>query len=1553
MPDEFDLALEELKAPARDEFDDALASAPLHKDPRIAEAIRKKRAAGVVSPPSFRDTPGRVAVDDAAEVGSGGMVDVAKDRGYFNEDEERGRRRRQAIDYATRLDGMTPTQALDAFERSPEAVRNVDEYLGAKQAEFDKQVRERGGSVRAGRVRDALLGPFAPESLRRAVVGGPASRETALEEEIRATQRSGEGFGARLLTEALPGAVGAAGRVLAGGRVVGPLPAAAVEGAAGAPEGERVKGAAQMTGLVALGGAGTRAMSKALPGPAAVRVPVAATVAGTGAELAVKGVSGDEVTADGLFESAVLNAVLGAPDIRSAARAEGFGRLRPQARENVMERRQATQDAETAKINAGDARRFGAPVAPPEPVAAPDAPPRTVADAGAPARTVPASAGARRFTAEGMARMEAAQEALREVIRNPDIVGRARADAIENGKNLVAFLQANGASKLETAYRNGDQIAYTGETTPDGFRKFIYLEGAKAGAEGAEMTTAERAAMQEQRRATEAEMQEGFRRLREPETPPPAEPPSMAAGGPTSVKNAVRDMERAERGVAPTEPPPRRSDAEVEAKVRDIIAKDPGRPERLVRELTEKPRALEDYEQVLLDTRMVDLNERYRLADEEVNAAAASGDPNRVAAAIADQTAIEQMFQETEAANRMSGSAETARSLRIRRLMMDRNHSLLAIQNRIQAAGEGKPLTAAERADVKELHARIERTDKVVARLEERFAAEEAGRALGKTAERVRTTKYGETNKGVTREAYEAAKARLRAKGLQLNALFDVTMIGDAVQMGAFHVEAGARGFARWAKKMTKEFGEQIKPHLRAIYAESLKQAPVVKDETGLSEAGKIAEYVMREEGVTGREAVITEVHNILKETRPETTRREVMDAISGYGKVRPLNPDPVKTELRELKGQMQQLAKLADMAEGRAPLRSGPERQAPGDEQRALIKQVNEAKRQGGYDVRDPASQLRSALDATKTRLTHEIADLDRQIAAGKRDIPHRTAAPTDAEVTALKAKRDALKAALDALDPRGVKARSDEAKIASAVEAVEKSIAGYEKRLQAGDIATRKQAPGPTNPALDALRAKRDALKKQLDDLRSATLVNMKRPLPHEVEAQRIKTALKAVERVTAEYERRVRTGDLEPKRKADEAFEARKQKMLAAARAKQDTARMALNEAIVRKRLQNRTFVQKAVDVGREVLNLPRHLMTALDFSAVLAQGGIHTLSHPIRSARALPAMFRAFRSKEGQARSEAEIRANPNYLAAKKAGVFFHEHGPVSLSQMEEAWMSRWVDKIPTVIGGGLLRGSQRAYTTFLNRIRMDAFDGMARSLSRTGVPTTKEAKAIADYINITTGRSTLGPNSVVTGLNTFLFAPRLMVSRFQFLGRALTAGQLGRGGSLRMRKMLAGEWARLLGGLGVVYGLGALAGGDIETDPRSSDFGKIRFGETRLDPLMGLQQAAVFLHRVIGGETKDKKGKVRDTDFQTVANFARSKLAPVPGAFFSARFGRKPTGEGTSWAQEGLDLITPMGLGDVTEAVQEQGGVKGSALGILTMLGMRLSTHQEDEKKGRK
>lgn len=73
-------------------------------------------------------------------------------------------------------------------------------------------------------------------------------------------------------------------------------------------------------------------------------------------------------------------------------------------------------------------------------------------------------------------------------------------------------------------------------------------------------------------------------------------------------------------------------------------------------------------------------------------------------------------------------------------------------------------------------------------------------------------------NKVFTSDKVEAARARLKSKLGQLNSGIDPEMMMDGLTISGAYLEAGVRKFADYAKAMTDDFGDAIKPYLLSFY---------------------------------------------------------------------------------------------------------------------------------------------------------------------------------------------------------------------------------------------------------------------------------------------------------------------------------------------------------------------------------------------------------------------------------------------------------------------------------------------------------------------------------------------------------------------------------------------------------------------------------------------------------------------------------------------------------------------------------------------------------------
>jgi len=1044
---------------------------------------------------------------------------------------------------------------------------------------------------------------------------------------------------------------------------------------------------------------------------------------------------------------------------------------------------------------------------------------------------------------------------------------------------------------------------------------------------------------------------------------------------------AAIDADRASMGKPPMPETKTRTWDEDNTRALARMNRDPNWISNLIAEVTANPRPLLSWENAGL------VWERARLKAETNNAL------KRVARAFDDGRADDLSEAKTDVANferqldalddavgRNGTGTEAGRTLQAQKMGARDDFTLVEMRLRKRnEANNGAPLTAAQEAEIEALHKKIAAYEDHIAKTQERDAARAVQDALDAAQRDANKQPVVEPHVRIIADKVkqyfdtraDAARKRLSGK------LFTISpqVLLDLTDIGVSTILSGAAEITSWSAKMVGEFGDKIKPHLQTVWEasqaaldsqtkkiaggqfEKVKRAvrgadveeqqkatiEAIKGKVDNGEKKGIAQLVQRlartfvEQGIKKLDPLIDALHKVLVEIDPTITRRDAMDAFSGYGDFKQLSKDQISVEIRDLKGQGQQVAKLEDITAKKPILKTGVERRPQSDAERRLIQQVNEAKRRFGVIVTDPARQLKSALDSIKTNLRNRISDLTYQIKSGQKIVRKKTGVPYDKEALDLKAERDALKAQFD--ETFGKPEMTDEQRVKMATSAVEKSILELERRIKEGDLNTAKQpSKTPVTPELEALRAKRDALKDQFKELQD--LANPKKT-PEERALASLKTRLR---NRTAELQDKLARGDFSVKPKRETPMDAEATKLHFEA----EKAKREFHIGLMKDRLAKRPRWKKILGGAGEAINTTRAIMTSMDLSAVLRQGGFTAFGHPIRALKSFPAMFRAFRSPEGQFKVEQEIMARPNYPLYRRSKLYLSEHNQ-KLSQMEEAYMSRWADKIPFVAG------SQRAYVTFLNKLRADSFDAMAKTLARDRTLTPKEANAISNFINVSTGRGNLGmKENALVGLNTVFFAPRYVASRFQLL-----AVQPMYQGTAATRGLIASEYARYLIGIGVVYALANMDGAKVETDPRSSDFGKLRYGNTRVDPLSGLQQEIVLTSRLASGKTKDNKGRIEPirgpkvpfghgNSADVLARFARSKLAPVPGAIVDSLAGENVVVQPVTPLGTAAGLVTPLALSDIVKAMEDQGVPRGTAMAIVSIFGMGLQTYSPNK-----
>lgn len=1033
---------------------------------------------------------------------------------------------------------------------------------------------------------------------------------------------------------------------------------------------------------------------------------------------------------------------------------------------------------------------------------------------------------------------------------------------------------------------------------------------------------------------------------------PAVPPPPAAAGGgapaPTSTKNRITDAERAAESREPILRAMRQSNEETVTRAREAMTDNPSLVAEITARAPDAPISVTE-EAALLIGKVEARNRREEAAAVIADPKAA---PERKAAAQRAWDDAEAEINRIDEANVARGR-EWGRLGQFRQREMAADFTLEAMESKLRRA-KGGALTAEETAGLKALSEKLQaaETDLEAARAKlaeyeqtviVRETIEQAVRDA--TAQMRSASKSGKSKLEILKERADAARKRLREaesvpnKRGQSGAVTNpVAMLADVIDIGAWHVANGAVKLADWVKAMTADLGDRftaLQDRWPDLFAAAKRanvpakpDAPTTAEVLAVIDPANVTREDVRDlvmarirAGEKDADAIMRAVTADVQTVAPDATEADVRQLFADYGKRASTTRDADKQTLRDLRTVVRMEKDIAD-AEAGLPRKTPVARQRASEEIRQLRARLSELLKQAARRARTPEAEA-ALLAKRREVLEKQIADLEDQVETWRRP-----------------AKR------------------------------------------------TRQAELAPD------LAARRDELQREIRRIDAAM---RPRRSPDEVYQQRRGTSIaREIERVQA----RIAAGDYARSPRVPKALnEANQDAFYRLEKLRQDfRSRQFFAE------LQQRSRAKRYLDNTASGLNLARAVMTSFDLSALLRQGGFVALGHPTRAAESIPDMLRAFGSERAALKVENDIKDRDNAPLYKRAGLQITDDSG-SLSKMEEAYMTRFLNKLERKPGQPArnfartafnvatapVRGSARAYSTFLNKLRADSFDAMLASLQRGAEPTDAEIKAIANYINVATGRGEvpLMSESAAAGLNTVFFAPKLVASRFQLL-----AGQPLYGGSNRTRAMIAQDYARYLTGVAVVYALGATLNATldededdrrpfIEIDPRSSSFGRMRFGDWFVDPLSGLAQVSTIIARTTSGETKTGAGDVRpqrpvrrltnllyetgqlldragfealagefpekpnyeklgmkdSTTLEAIGSFIRTKLAPVPGAVINWLAGTGFDGQITTTAGEAGGLVTPMTFGNIADAMRDNGVPGGTALTMAEILGM--------------
>jgi len=290
--------------------------------------------------------------------------------------------------------------------------------------------------------------------------------------------------------------------------------------------------------------------------------------------------------------------------------------------------------------------------------------------------------------------------------------------------------------------------------------------------------------------------------------------------------------------------------------------------------------------------------------------------------------------------------------------------------------------------------------------------------------------------------------------------------------------------------------------------------------------------------------------------------------------------------------------------------------------------------------------------------------------------------------------------------------------------------------------------------------------------------------------------------------------------------------------------------------------------------------------------------------------------------------------------------------------EEAYPSSMPEKIPVL--GRMFKASEVAYTGFLMRLRADLADAYLEMAKEGGIDlqSEEELKGIGNLVNSMTGRASLGRfEGVSEAWNVLFFAPKNLVGKFH----TLTSHALDSQATSFSRKEAAKNLIRTIGVVAAVLAsIKALWPDAVEEDPRSSDFGKVRIGDSRFDITGGLGSLFTLASRIAMQSSKSStSGNVMElgtkygqtSPMEVFWKFTENKFSPfmqyVKNEANRSDFSGKPlTLKGRL-----SDSFVPLPIANAMEALKNPNSAPVLLVMLADAFGFGANTYSDDSALG--
>lgn len=308
--------------------------------------------------------------------------------------------------------------------------------------------------------------------------------------------------------------------------------------------------------------------------------------------------------------------------------------------------------------------------------------------------------------------------------------------------------------------------------------------------------------------------------------------------------------------------------------------------------------------------------------------------------------------------------------------------------------------------------------------------------------------------------------------------------------------------------------------------------------------------------------------------------------------------------------------------------------------------------------------------------------------------------------------------------------------------------------------------------------------------------------------------------------------------------------------------------------------------------------------------------------------------------------ADLYSQPNYINGtyERAGI---------LPKSEEQYPTSLPERIWGV--GRVFKASQIAFEGSAVRMRTGLYDVISEKAKQNGVDVTNkyQIESMGTMINALTARGQLGKRGESPLVRLVLWAPKMLKANIDVL--TMHAGQ---DISPFARKEAAKNLGKIvLTSAAIITIANAIKPGSAETDPRSSDFGKIKVGNTRFDYTGGAGSLIVLASRISTLSSKSSTtGVVKklnsgeygsQTGLDVLVDFLAGKTPPTTGAIVAALRGADFKGEKPTLGSQIQRVTVPITIQNAI-ALKDDNSTSAVLGVLLDAFGINATTYSKQK-----